>query len=97
MQLPRNIPLPLMQTRWAAILDPLIANPPNSPTILKNVLLSNGTTVVNHLLGQTLQGWKVIRQRAAASIYDAQDNNQTPDITLVLISNAAVSVDLEVF
>lgn len=84
-----------IQTKWKSILDPLISKPQS--LILKNVALINGTTVVNHLLGRKLQGWKPVRLRALASIYDAQDSNQTPDKTLILISDAAVVADIEVF
>lgn len=87
--------LELIQTKWAAILNPLLARP--IPIILKNISLQNGTTVVNHLLGRRLAGWKTVRVRASANIYDNQDSNQTPEKTLILISNAAVVVDLEVF
>lgn len=96
-QLPQKLTLDQMQQRWASILNPIIGNPVTSPIVLKSVALINGTTTVNHLLGQPLQGWKVIRQRAAASIHDNQDSNQTPQLTLILISTAAVVVDLEVF
>lgn len=84
-----------MQTKWKSILDPILAKPQS--LILKNVALINGTTVINHLLGRKLQGWKPVRLRALASIYDTQDSNQTPDKTLVLVSNAAVVADIEVF
>lgn len=84
-----------MQTKWRSILNPLLALP--QPIILKNVALINGTTVINHQLGRTLQGWNPVRVRASATIYDTQDSNQTPQVTLVLVSNAAVVVDLEVF
>lgn len=89
--------LSLLQTKWASVLNPVIKNPANLPIILNNVVLINGTTVVNHLLGRKLQGWKVILQNAAASIYDGQSTNQTPELTLVLVSNALVTVSLEVF
>jgi hypothetical protein len=89
--------LSLLQTKWKSILDPVISQASVQSIILPNVPLKNGTTVVNHLLGRKLVGWKVIRQRASASIYDTQDSNQTPNLTLVLVSSAAVSVDLEVF
>lgn len=89
--------LSLLQTRWKSILDPFIAQPQLTSNILTNIALINGTTVVNHKLGHTLNGWKIVRQRADASIYDNQNNNQTPDITLVLVSNAAVVCDIEVF
>ncbi len=84
-----------MQTKWRGILNPLLAKPQS--IILTNVSLINGTTVINHLLGRPLQGWKPVRVRASATIYDSQDSNQTPAVTLVLVSSAAVVVDLEVF
>jgi hypothetical protein len=89
--------LSLLQTAWAQRLNPIITSPPNNSVILKNVALINGTTVIDHKLGRTLQGWKIVRQRASASIYDAQDANQRPNLTLVLVSNAAVVCDIEVF
>lgn len=89
--------LSLMQTKWASILNPLLSNVSVQNGILKNVALGNGTTVVNHLLGRKLIGWRLIRIRSSAQIYDTQDSNLTPEITLVLVSNAAVVVDLEVF
>lgn len=95
--LSQTMDLVQMQNRWASILNPVISNPSGQSIILPNVLLANGTTVVNHMLGRKLIGWRVIRIRGLAGIYDTQDNNQTPASTLILVSNAAVSVDLEVF
>lgn len=87
----------LMQNSWSSQINPIINRAQNQSNILKKIALINGTTVVNHLLGKNLNGWKIVRQRASASIYDAQDTNQTPNLTLVLISSAAVVVDIEVF
>ncbi len=95
--LPKNLTWDIAQDRWAAQLNPILSSPQNNSNILKNVALINGTTIVNHLLGHVLNGWKIVRQRSAASIYDNQDSNQSPQLTLVLTSNAAVVVDLEVF
>jgi len=97
MALPKRLSWDIAQDRWASQLDPVLANPLTNVSILKNVALINGTTVVNHLLGRTLQGWFPVRIRAAATIYDKQDSNQMPQLTLVLVSNAAVVVDLAVF
>ena len=97
MALPRNLTWDLANTKWAAQLDPVLANPVNGVNILKNVTLINGTTVINHKLGSTLHGWFLTRVRGSATIYDAQDNNQTPQLTLILVSNAAVNVDIGVF
>jgi hypothetical protein len=87
----------LMQNKWSSILNVLIGNPSLQSSILTMIPLKNGKTVVNHLLGKKLTGWRIIRQRAEAQIYDQQDSNQTPELTLVLVSNAAVTIDLEVF
>lgn len=87
----------LMQTKWASILNALLGFAPNQGWILRNITLANGTTQVPHLLGRKLQGWSLVRQRASASIYDTQDANQTPQLTLSLVSSAQVSVDLWVY
>lgn len=88
----------MMQNAWASQLDPILRNPATQSLLLKNVTLLTGTTnTINHLLGRVLQGWKIIRQRAAASIYDTQDLNASPQLTLTLITSANVVVDLEVF
>ncbi len=87
----------LMQNSWASQLNPVLANPTTKSSILKNVQLIAGTNTINHLLSRKLQGWKLVRKRAAAEIYDEQDANQSPQLTLILVSNAQVSVDIEVF
>lgn len=92
-----NLDFTIMQNNWSKQLNPLLANPCNQSIILKSVSLASGSNVVNHLLGKKLQGWKIIRQRASASIYDTQDSNQSPQLTLLLTSSAPVVVDLEVF
>lgn len=89
--------LMLMQTKWKSILDILLGNPSLQTSILSDVPLINGTTTINHLLGQSLTGWRIIGINAAATIYDKQASNQTPNLTLILTSNAACVVTLEVF
>ena len=86
-----------MQTKWRATLDPVLANPSLQSIILENVALKAGVTHVNHKLGRKPVGWRVIRLRNAAQVHDNQDDNQRPDLTLDLVSNTAVSADLEVF
>lgn len=87
----------MMQTQWASQLNQLLSKPTNSSLVLKNIQLNVGDNTINHLLGSNLQGWKIVRQRAAASIYDKQDTNSMPSLTLILNSTATVSVDIEVF
>ena len=88
--------LNLLQSRWAAILDPIIANEATNPVILKNIVLSS-SSIINHTLGRKLVGWEIIRQRGDASIYDRQDINASPDKTLLLTSSSGISVDILCF
>lgn len=87
----------LLQSAWASKIDPLLNNPLANGRILKQVTLQVGTNQVNHGLQKPLQGWYIVRQRSAASVYDNQDNNQMPSLTLELVSSAVVIVDLFVF
>ena len=87
----------LMQNKWSSILNALIANRSVQSTILQDLVLINGTNVIDHLLGRKLIGWRIIRINGVASIYDGQSSNQIPNLTLVLISSAAVTVSIEVF
>lgn len=89
--------LMLMQTRWASLISPILDNPSNDTLILKSVSLLSGDNTINHLLGRKLQGWKVIRQRAAADLFDKQDTNPRPELTLILNASAPVVIDLECF
>lgn len=87
----------LLQSRWATIINPVVNNPVNNATILKGVALSTGSNVINHLMSRKLQGWSIVRINAAATVYDTQDSNQTPNQTLVLVSSAPATVDIMVF
>lgn len=90
--------LQLLQNAWATQLNPLLANPALKSLVLKGVSLASGSNTINHLLGRKLQGWSIVRQRGvAASVYDNQDSNQLPQLTLVLVSSAPVNVDILVF
>ena len=94
MQLPLKLSLDMMQTKWKSILDPLIANILNSENILKDVKLSVGDNVINHLLGRKMQGWEILDIDGASVIYRSAPLNAT---TLTLNSSAAVTVSLGVF
>ena len=96
-KLPQNLGLQQTQNTWATILEPIVSNPIVNGLILKSVTLASGSNTINHRLGRKLQGWYIVRQRSAASVYDTQDSNQTPELTLTLESSAAVTVDIGVF
>lgn len=87
----------LLQTSWSSQLNPLLGLPQSKGVILKNVSLTIGDNTIDHRLGRDLQGWQLIRVRAAATVYDKQDSNQLKALTLILNSSANVVVDLFVF
>jgi hypothetical protein len=89
--------LMLLQNVWSSLINPFLNAAELNTVLLKNIALTSGSNSVNHRLGRKLQGWYIVRQRASASVYDEQDNNQNPDLTLTLVSSANVTVDLVVF
>lgn len=86
-----------LQQNIITSINPLIKNPLNSGQILQNVKLAIGMNVIPTGLNRKLQGWFVVRLRALSDIYDQQDNNSNPGVTLLLNSSAQVVVDLYVF
>lgn len=96
-KLPQQLDLPKMQTTWASAIDPVINNPIINGLILQNISLTTGTNVINHKLGRKLQGWYITRVRSSVTIYDTQDSNQTPELTLILVASAPATINLAVF
>ena len=86
-----------MQTSWASLINPAINAPLANGLVLKSIQLVSGVNVINHLLGHKLQGWSIVRKRAAADIYDTQDSSANPALTLTLVSSAPAVVDIYVF
>ena len=89
--------LSLLETRWKALLDPMLANPANNSSILNAVTLKTGFNTINHLLGRALQGWIVIGNNASTTFYDNQANNPQPQSTLILHSSGVCKINLLVF
>jgi hypothetical protein len=94
MQLPINLTASLQTTRWKSLLDPILQNPLNNVSILKNVSLVTGTNTINHLLGRVQQGWFFTDIDAAATIYRSAAFN---DKTLTLTSSGNCTVSIGVF
>jgi len=86
-----------LQQFIAQALNPILTNPQTQGTLTTKVQLLIGSNVVNHGLGKPLQGWSIVRKRSAAGIYDNQDSNPNPSLTLILVSDAVVSIDLYCF
>lgn len=93
-----NKDISLLQTSWSQQINPIINNAANQSIILQDIQLVSGMNPpINHRLGRKLQGWKVIMQNAQASIWDSQQTNTMPQLTLLLNSDAPVTISLEVF
>lgn len=97
MKLPQRLTLEQLQVRWATLIEPFLNNPSSNPVLLKDIQLKSGPNSVNHRLGRKLQGWTITRLRSSAIIYDEQDSNPTPQLTLLLQSDNDCVVDLAVF
>jgi hypothetical protein len=98
MKLPQMLTFPQLQTKWASIINPLLINPVLDASLLQNVVLISGNNIVNHKLGRPLQGWYPVRFHGSyAQLYDTQDTNQTPQLTLNLNASTNVKIDLVVF
>jgi hypothetical protein len=83
-----------MQNTWATQLNPLLSQPQAQGFILKAVALVSGTNVINHLLSRKLQGWYLVDQTAAASIYRSAPKDAK---TLTLTCSAPLTADIFVF
>jgi hypothetical protein len=84
----------LMNPILSSTLNPIISSPLSSAVILKDIVLINGSTTINHGLNRLMQGWFLVDINGAATIYRSALMN---DLTLTLTSNAAVTVNIGVF
>lgn len=86
--------LMLLQTKWTSELNPVLALPLNSPSILKNISVSTGVNVINHKLGRNPIGYLLIDSNAAITLYRSAAFN---DLTLTLTSSGSAQIALMVF
>lgn len=92
-----NAALNQFQSLVLAQLNPLLARPLNSGVILKDVDLVAGSKKISHTLNRVLQGWFLVRNPSGLFVYDDQDNNTNPELTLTLIADAPGIVNVFVF
>ena len=83
-----------LQSNIVTPLNDLLKNEIVNNNLLKDIPLVIGTNKINHLLGRELIGWIITRKRSPANIYDSQDANKNPEVTLNLVSDAVVKVDI---
>lgn len=92
-----DVTLQRLQENVSKAVDPIVRNPVTNGNVLTGVIIGTGGTSVSHKLGRPLLGWMVVRQRAQADVWDEQDDNDRPELTLDLKASATVTVDLYVF
>lgn len=79
---------------WASSLNPVLSNPLNNINLIQNIPLIIGKNIINHKLGQMMQGWFVVDVQGIATLYRSAPLN---DLTLTLTSSAVVTISLGVF
>ncbi len=92
-----KLPWELANPKWAAVINPVLANPLVTGNHLKGIVVVTGANVINHGLGQKLQGYIVVRNSAAVTFYDSQATNSRDDLTLILNASGAATISLYVF
>lgn len=92
-----KLPWELANPRWAASINPVLANPLVGGNLLQGLVLKSGDNVINHGLGEKLQGYMVVLNSSAVTFYDKQSTNQKPDLTLVLNASGITTISLYVF
>lgn len=86
----------LLQSRWSALLDPLLANPMSEGVFLKGVELVSGDNTVNHKLQRPIQGYLITDMVGGyAEIY--RKESSMPNLTMVLNASAPTTINLMVF
>lgn len=90
-------PLARLQDRVRKVLDVVTKKPALDHLIVENVALSSGANRVSHGLGRPLLGWTICRLRGAATVYDQQDTNKSPELFLDLQASAPVLADFLVW
>lgn len=94
MQLPTKLQPEMQTVKWKSIIDPILRNPLNNITILKDIELVIGNNNIAHKLGRKPQGWIVLDINAASTIYRSEPFN---DRFLTLNSSAVATISLGVF
>ncbi len=87
----------LANPKWAATLNPLLANPLVNGRLLQEITVKSGANTINHTLGKKLQGYFVVLNSANVTFYDSQLTNQMPDLTLILNASGPAVITLYVF
>lgn len=87
----------LANPKWAATLNPVLANPLLRGQQIDGIVLFSGTPYTfSHQLGQLPQGWFVVDSNAAANIYRPSGYPWSQSI-ITLKSDADVTISIWVY
>lgn len=92
--LPQTLPLPQMQTTWAAQINPVLNNALVNGSLITGIVVVSGPNVIDHKLGRQMQGWILTDTVSGATLYRSAPFNSS---TLTLTASAADTVSLWVF
>lgn len=94
-QLSTKLPWDLANTKWASIINPVLAMPFLNGNQLDTIMLvANTPKAINHLLQRMQQGWIITDNTANCAVWRTKPLN---DLTLTLESNANTTISLWVF
>lgn len=86
--------LSLLTTKWKSILDPLLRNPLNGVSILKDIVVIAGNNQIPHLLGRKPQGFFIVNANVVTVLNTYQPFDES---FLYLASLSAGTVSIGVF
>ena len=86
-----------LQQNIKQAVDPVIQNPLVNGQLKKNLTMVAGTNTIMTGLNREIQGYLVVRNRAASTYYDIQDSNPIPTKTLILVFSAPTVIDVYIF
>lgn len=93
--LSRKLPWDLAQTKWASVLNPIIALPILNGNEVDGVkLLANKPQAINHLLQRMPQGWFLLDNIANTVVWRAADFTDT---MITLESSVDTTISIWVF
>ncbi len=92
MSLPQKLPLELMQTKWAAQLNPLLANPIMQGLAIYSITLNaNVPKTIATTLSRMQLGWFLIDNMASCNVWRTQPFN-SQNITLESSADTTISI-----
>lgn len=95
--LSQKLPWELANPKWAATLNPVLANPLIDGNLLSGIKVVAGQNVINHGLQRKLQGYIVVMNSGAITYHDNQSQNSRQDLTILFVSSGTATISIYVF